>query len=250
MRLSMLVLCLLSKAALADQPVPTSSQPPPTRAVTNGPPSPEMMKDMLANPWAVEFIGMMGKWDRIAGYPSKEACEAAIPTLPKGHGGDGHCVYHDWRTGRIIGSQDPAWAGLKGPWIMEFTTVEGRYSRAGDYPSKAAGESAIPRVLYIQGGGGYNGHCIAWAGKHFADELNDANHVNPNTQKIHWAAEFLRADGKYERAVMFLSLEDCEAGLANAMNKTQSPPATQGHCIYLGDKSPFIRSQDPAWAGK
>ena len=83
---------------------------------------------------------------------------------------------------------------------------------------------------------------------HSASELNAASHVNPNTQKIRWAGEFLRADGKYE-TTMFLSKEDCEAGLANAMNKTQSPPATQGHCIYLGDNSPFIRSQVPAGPG-
>jgi hypothetical protein len=201
MRFLVALLCLLSRASLADQPSPPQQQPPPQRRVTNGPPSPEMMKHMLANPWVVEFIGMMGKWSRIVGYPSKEACEAAIPTLPKGQGGDGHCVYIDWKRGRMLGSQDPAWTG------------------------KHAGELS-----------------------EFAGELNAANPVNPNTQKIHWAAEFLRADGKYERTVMFLSLEDCEAGLANAMSKTQSPPASQGHCIYLNDNGQYVGSKDPAWA--
>jgi len=67
-RLSMLVLCLISTAALADPP-----------KVFTGPPCPEMMKRMLANPWDVEFITSDGKYSRIAGYPSKETCEAAIP---------------------------------------------------------------------------------------------------------------------------------------------------------------------------
>ena len=150
----------------------------------NGPASciPSYAGEMFKNPWLVEFIGMMGKWTRKYGYPTKEACEAAILTLPKGDGGDGHCVYHDWKNGLIIGSQDPAWA---------------------------------------------------WAGEKRAGELSPANHANPSTQKYHWAAEFIRADGKYERTVMFLSKEDCEAGLAKAMNKTQSPPASQGHCIRV-----------------
>jgi hypothetical protein len=71
MRFLVALLCLLSTASLADQPSPPQQQPPPQRRVTNGPPSPEMMKHMLANPWVVEFIEMMGKWSRIGGHHGK-----------------------------------------------------------------------------------------------------------------------------------------------------------------------------------
>jgi hypothetical protein len=158
MRLSRLVgLCLLSTAALA------------------GPPSPEMMKDMINNPWAVEFIGMMGQWSRIGGWPTRAACEAAIQDLPMGQGGDGHCVYNDWSSGRIIGSQDPAWAGSYrwDQWVIEFNAVDGKYRRVGvGFSSKAACESAIPFQLRMQGG--YNGHCIEFKDGHYVGSHDPA----------------------------------------------------------------------------
>ena len=67
-----------------------------------------------------------------------------------------------------------AFAGLVevGPWVVEFTTVDGQYSRAPGYPSKEACEAAIPRVLQEQNG--YNGHCIKWKDDHFIGSWDPA----------------------------------------------------------------------------
>lgn len=43
--------------------------------------SPEELADQLKNPWVVEFITSDGKFSRILGYPTLEACEAAIPAV-------------------------------------------------------------------------------------------------------------------------------------------------------------------------
>jgi hypothetical protein len=125
-----------------------------------------MMEHMRANPWDVEFITPDGKYSRIAGYPSKETCEAAIPQVLREQSGfNGHCVYMEWGTGRIIGSQDPAWSGSD-QWVLEFNAVDGKYKRIGfGYPSKEVCEGAIPVELRIQGG--YNGHCIEFKDGHY-----------------------------------------------------------------------------------
>jgi len=143
MRLPMLGLCLLSTATVA------------------GPPSPEMMKEMLANPWDVEFITQDGKYSRIAGYPSKETCDSAIPkVLGEQSGFDGHCVYMEWSTGRILGTQDPEWIALNerhGGWSVEFIDSMGKWSRIGGYQSKVACEAVIHALPKSQGG---DGHCV------------------------------------------------------------------------------------------
>ena len=165
----MLVLCLLSTPALADPPAET------LKPTFHGSPTPEMVKHMRENPWAVEFIGYMGQWSRIGGYPSKAACEAAIrEELPMGQGGDGHCVYMEWSTGSIIGSQDPVWS-LSDQWVVEFNAVDGKYSRVGvGYPSKEACEAAIPFQLRMHTQGGYNGHCIALRDGHYVGSRDPA----------------------------------------------------------------------------
>jgi len=144
MRLSMLVgLCLLSTAALAHKP------------------SPEAMKEMVENPWAVEFTGTMGEWSRISGYPSREACEAAIPqVLAEQRGYNGHCVYNDLSTARILGTQDPAWIEenqRSGRWSVEFIGPEGEWARLGGFLSKAACEAIIRELPKDRGG---DGHCV------------------------------------------------------------------------------------------
>ena len=99
------VLCLLSTATLAD-PVPVSSGP---HAPRPG--------------WRMEYIQQeTGEYSRFGPYPSKAACEAAIPAEMQHRRGDnGHCI--EWIPdhmegnppklirGHFIGSQDPALAG-------------------------------------------------------------------------------------------------------------------------------------------
>jgi len=159
MRLSRLLgLCILSTSALGH------------------PPPPEPAEEMLRNPWVVEFVFGLGPhrpgYSRINGYPTKAACEAAIRTLPPGGGGDGHCVYMEWGTNRIIGSQDPDWSG-KDQWVIEFNAVDGKYRRHGDaYPSKEECEAAIPFQLRMQGG--YNGHCIEFKDGHYVGSHDPA----------------------------------------------------------------------------
>jgi hypothetical protein len=59
--------------------------------------------------WFVEFTTTDGQFIRIAGYKTREACEAAIPAAMKAKNGhNGHCVYFDSKTGTMEGSQDPA----------------------------------------------------------------------------------------------------------------------------------------------
>ena len=158
------VLCLLSTVALAAPPKDS-----PKLKIFTGPPTPEMVKDMRENPWDVEFITQDGKYSRIAGYPSKETCEAAIPQVLREQSGfNGHCVYMEWGTGRIIGSQDPGWS-LSDQWVVEFNAVDGKYNRIGvGFPSKEACEAAIPFQLRMHTQGGYNGRCI---------ELKEGNYM-------------------------------------------------------------------------
>jgi hypothetical protein len=68
----------------------------------------------------MEFTREDGKYSRLGAYPSKEACEAAIPNeLQKQKGYNGHCIEFKaghregskWIEGHFIGSQDPALAG-------------------------------------------------------------------------------------------------------------------------------------------
>jgi len=143
-RLSMLVgLCLLSTAPLAGQP------------------SPEAMKAEIANPWGVEFTRTTGEWSRIFGHPSRKACEAAIPqVLAKQSGYNGHCVYHDLSTARILGTQDPAWIAENERmwgWSVEFIGPEGKWARRGGLASKATCEAIIHELPKDQGG---DGHCV------------------------------------------------------------------------------------------
>jgi hypothetical protein len=223
---------LLCTAALADDAL----------TVHNGPPSPEMMKDMINNPWAVEFIGMMGKWSRIGGWPTRAACEVAIRDLPKGQGGDGHCVYNDWSSGRIIGSQDPAWDG-RDYWFVEFHAVDGRYSREGGYHSKEACEAAIPKVL--QKDRGYNGHCIERKDGHFIGSQDPAWAGSDRWDQ--WVIEFNAVDGKYRRiGVGFPSKDACESAIPFQL---RMQGGNNGHCIQFKDGD-YVGSQDPAFAGK
>jgi hypothetical protein len=88
----------------------------PLDPVTSGPHAP-------AKGWAMEFIQQeTGQYSRILGYPSKAACEAAIPAeMQRQRGDNGHCI--EWVPqhiegnppklvkGRFIGSQDPEQAG-------------------------------------------------------------------------------------------------------------------------------------------
>ena len=227
----MLALCLLSTAAFADLP-----------AVHNGPPSPEMMKEMLANPWLIEFIGYMGEWTRINGYPTKAACEADIAKQPKGWGGDGHCVYNDWSSGRIIGSQDPVWDG-RDYWFVEFHPIDGGYSRKGGYHSKEACEAQITKVLQKERG--YNGRCIERKDGHFIGSQDPAwagrDHWAP------WVIEFNAVDGKYRRiGVGFPSKDACESAIPF---QVRMQGGNNGHCIQFKDGD-YVGSQDPALAGK
>jgi hypothetical protein len=58
MRLSMLLVsCFLNTWALADKPPPGS----------------------IKDGWVVEFTTPDGKFSRMGGYPTRDACEAAIP---------------------------------------------------------------------------------------------------------------------------------------------------------------------------
>lgn len=80
MRLSMLVLCLFSTATLAHK------------------------VSLYQNEWFVEFTTTDGQFIRIAGYKTREACEAAVPAamrVKSGH--DGHCVYFRSKTGDTMG---------------------------------------------------------------------------------------------------------------------------------------------------
>jgi hypothetical protein len=59
----------------------------------------------------VEFITTDGQFSRMLGYPTREACEAAIPAVLKEQGGfNGHCIEWDSKSATFKGSQDPAWA--------------------------------------------------------------------------------------------------------------------------------------------
>jgi hypothetical protein len=228
-------LLLISTAALADLP-----------AVHNGPPSPEMMKEMLANPWSVEFITADGQYSRIAGYPSKEACEAAIPKVLREQGGyNGHCVYDDWSSGRIIGSQDPDWDG-RDYWFVEFHAVDGRYSREGGYHSKEACDAAIPKVLQKEGG--YNGHCIERKDGHFIGSQDPAWAGRDQWAPwAPWVIEFNAMDGKYRRiGVGFPSKDACESAIPF---QVRMQGGNNGHCIQFKDGD-YVGSHDPALAGK
>jgi hypothetical protein len=146
MRLSRLVgLCLLSTGALAG----------PTRPAT----------------WAVEYSSADGKYfGRDLSFFTKEECEAAIPRVLKEWPGyqPAHCI--EWKNGQFIGSWDPQLA--EGSWAMEFTTGDGKYSRAVGYPSKESCKAAIPTVLRNEAG--RNGHCIEWKDGHYVGSHDPA----------------------------------------------------------------------------
>ena len=75
MRLSMLVFCLLSTAALAH-------------------------KVSLETGWLLEFTTTEGKFSREGVYDTKEACEAAIPDVLREQSGyNGHCFYYNPKAG-------------------------------------------------------------------------------------------------------------------------------------------------------
>ena len=79
-------LCLLSTAALAHKP------------------SPEALQDH----WVVEFITTDGQFSRMRGYPTREACEAAIPAVLKEQGGfNGHCIESDSKSATFKGHKIP-----------------------------------------------------------------------------------------------------------------------------------------------
>jgi hypothetical protein len=89
--LALICLCLLmSTAAVAGKPTPAA----------------------LGTPWAVELVGLDGKYVRLGGFATREACEAATPAVLAAYPGrDPHCIKWNSNSCRYERSADPAYHG-------------------------------------------------------------------------------------------------------------------------------------------
>lgn len=88
MRLSLaIILCLVSVVALAHKPT----------------------DDQIKDGWVLEYTDVAGGYERLGGYTSKAACEAALPTeIVRVSGYNGHCIQFMAKGNYFIGSHDPA----------------------------------------------------------------------------------------------------------------------------------------------